>query len=69
MAVIVPHYIIGMAMIAGLYGFFMLVEGFMKIYEKMPASVQWCYYLAVHSYSFRVFMYNEFHNIHGLHSR
>jgi hypothetical protein len=60
MAVLVPHYVIGMAMVAGLYGFFMLVQGFMKTFDKMPTGLQWTYFLAVHSYSFRTFMHNEF---------
>lgn len=35
-AVLVPHYIIGMALLAGMNGFFLLVNGFMKIYSDIP---------------------------------
>lgn len=62
-AVLVPHYIIGMALVAGIYGFFMLVEGFMKIYSDLPSYIQWAYYIAIHTYSFRTFMVNEFEEI------
>lgn len=65
-AVLVPHYIIGMALVAGLYGFFMLVEGFMKIYSDIPVYLQWSYWTAIHTYSFRIFMTNEFEEIDEL---
>jgi hypothetical protein len=52
-----------MALVAGLYGFFMLVEGFMKIYSDLPNYIQWAYYIAIHTYSFRTFMVNEFEDL------
>lgn len=62
-SLIVPHYIIGMALIAGLYGFFMLCEGFLIIYPDIPGYLIWGYWMAFHTYSFEAFMYNEFQSI------
>jgi len=38
---LVPHFIIGMALLAGMYGFFMLFQGFMIIPSAMPAWLEW----------------------------
>ena len=62
-ALLVPHYIIAMALIAGLYGMFMLCEGFLIVYNDIPPWFIWGYYLGFHSYTFRTFMYNEFNEI------
>ena len=62
-ALIVPHYIIAMALIAGCYGMFMICCGFFIVYNDIPAWFIWGYYMAFHSYSFRIFMFNEFHDI------
>uniref|UniRef100_A0A7S0EUT3 ABC transporter domain-containing protein n=1 Tax=Hanusia phi TaxID=3032 RepID=A0A7S0EUT3_9CRYP len=62
-ASVVPHYIIGIALGAAVYGFFMLCEGFMKIRDDIPDYFIWGYYIAFHTYSFRAFMVNEFENI------
>jgi len=59
-AFLVPHYIIGMALVAGLYGMFMLCEGFLIVKNDIPPWFIWGYYIAFHTYTFRVFMYNEF---------
>ena len=73
-ASLVPHYIIGMALGAGMYGMFMLCEGFFVVPSNIPPCVVcgecgpltrcrywiWGYYLAFHTYSFEIFMYNEF---------
>lgn len=58
---VVPHFIIGMALLAGLYGFFMLFMGFMLIPSNFPTGSRWLYDVAFHTYSFRTFMYTEFH--------
>lgn len=57
---IVPHYIIGIAIGAGLYGFFMLCQGFLIVRSDIPPWFIWGYYIAFHTYAFRVFMHNEF---------
>jgi len=63
MASLVPHYIIGIALGAGAFGFFMLCEGFFIVRTDIPPWFIWGYYIGFHSYTFRVFMYNEFSQI------
>jgi len=62
-SLLVPHYIIGMALIAGLYGTFMLCQGFLIVKDDIPGYFIWVYYMAFHTYSFQGFMYNEFNSI------
>ena len=50
---IVPHFIIGIALGAGLYGFFMLCQGFFQIKSDIPPWFIWVYYMGFHTYSFR----------------
>ncbi|KAL3660400.1 hypothetical protein V7S43_014553 [Phytophthora oleae] len=59
----VPHYIMGIALGAGLFGMFMLCEGFMVPFAAIPAYWKWGYYLAFHTYSFESFMYEHFSNM------
>eukprot|EP00644_Phytophthora_capsici_P012393 jgi/Phyca11/572042/estExt2_Genewise1.C_PHYCAscaffold_460122 len=56
----VPHYIIGIALGAGIYGMFMLCEGFMVPKDTIPDYWIWAYYLAFHTYSFKSFVYEHF---------
>jgi len=56
----VPHYIVGIALGAGLFGMFMLCEGFMVPFAAIPAYWKWGYYMAFHTYSFESFMYEHF---------
>lgn len=62
-AALVPHYIIGIAVGAATYGFFMLCEGFMIIKSDIPDYFIWGHYIGFHTYSFRPFMVNEFEPI------
>jgi hypothetical protein len=62
-AVLIPHYIIGMAIIAGAYGVFMLLEGWIKIYSDIPEYIRWASWIGIHSYQFRAHMINEFEPI------
>jgi len=57
---VVPHFVIGMAGIAGLYGFFMLMQGFMLVPSDFPNWLRWTYNVAFHTYAWRTFMVNEF---------
>lgn len=57
---VVPHFVIGMALVAGLFGFFMLFQGFMIIPSDFPDRLKWTYYIAFHTYSWRSFMVTEF---------
>jgi ABC-type multidrug transport system permease subunit len=56
----VPHYIIGIALGAGLFGMFMLCEGLMVPRSSIPDYWIWGYYMAFHSYSFESFVYEHF---------
>ncbi|OWZ18987.1 ABC transporter [Phytophthora megakarya] len=56
----VPHYIMGIALGAGLFGMFMLCEGFMVPFASIPTYWKWGYYMAFHTYSFESFMYEHF---------
>jgi ABC-type multidrug transport system permease subunit len=55
----VPHYVIGMAMIAGLFGFFVLFQGFMLVPSDFPDWLRWTNKIAFHTYSWRSFMVTE----------
>eukprot|EP00939_MAST-03C_sp_MAST-3C-sp1_P004967 g4967.t1 len=68
MASVVPHFIIGIALAAGLFGFFMLVEGFFLVKDDIPPWFIWGYHIAFHTYSFRIFMFNEFEDLGSLDS-
>jgi ABC-type multidrug transport system permease subunit len=63
LAATVPHYIIGIALGAGIFGFFMLCQGFFKARDSIPDGWSWGYYLAFHTYSFRSFVVREFHGL------
>ncbi|GMF37136.1 unnamed protein product [Phytophthora fragariaefolia] len=56
----VPHYIVGIALGAGIFGMFMLCEGFMVPRHTIPNYWIWAYYVAFHSYSFKSFVYEHF---------
>lgn len=60
---VVPHFVIGMALIAGLFGFFMLFMGFMVIPSEFPNWLTWTYDVAFHTYSWRSFMMTEFQSL------
>eukprot|EP00042_Codosiga_hollandica_P055028 m.758572 g.758572 ORF g.758572 m.758572 type:complete len:156 (+) comp59036_c1_seq34:735-1202(+) len=50
-AAIVPHYIIGMALGSGVYGMFMLSEGFFVIPSNIPVWWKyWSYYMGFREY-------------------
>jgi len=67
-AALVPHYIIGIAMAAGCFGFFMLCEGFFKVRDDIPPWLYWGHLIAPHTYTFRIFMVNEFELIDDFNS-
>mmetsp|Transcript_41790 Transcript_41790/g.104472 ORF Transcript_41790/g.104472 Transcript_41790/m.104472 type:complete len:677 (+) Transcript_41790:64-2094(+) len=65
---VVPHYIIGIALGAATFGFFMLCEGFLIVKSDIPDWFIWGHYIAFHTYSFRPFMVNEFQHIEKFNS-
>merc|ERR1712038_532126 len=56
----VPHFIIGIGLLAGFYGLFMLLQGFMVVPSEFPKWLKWSYNIAFHTYSWRTFMFSEF---------
>ncbi|EQC30807.1 hypothetical protein SDRG_11567 [Saprolegnia diclina VS20] len=56
----VGHAIGGIALGAGLFGQFMLCQGYLVARESIPIYWRWCHTLAFHSYVFQVLMHNEF---------
>lgn len=63
LSAIVPIYIVGMALGAGLFGMFMLVTGFFVLPENLPSYWVWGYYIGMHTYSFEMFMWTEFDSL------
>ena len=57
---VVPHFIIGIAVIAGLYGIFMLFPGFIMVPSDFPVWLGWTYNVPFHTYSWRTLMFKEF---------
>mmetsp|Transcript_14290 Transcript_14290/g.12925 ORF Transcript_14290/g.12925 Transcript_14290/m.12925 type:complete len:149 (-) Transcript_14290:91-537(-) len=57
---IVPHFIIGIALAAGAYGFFMLCNGFFQLKPDIPGWFIWIYYMGFHTYVYRASIVNEF---------
>jgi len=57
---LVPHFIIGIGLLAGVYGLFMLLQGFMLVPSEFPGWLKWTYNIAFHTYAWRTFMFSEF---------
>lgn len=57
---VVPSFIVGIAMGAGLFGMYMLVCGFFVRYSNIPKYWIWFHYIVFHKYAFEGFMVNEF---------
>eukprot|EP01035_Chromulina_nebulosa_P025532 gene25532-33328_t len=60
LSAIVPHFIIGIALAAGAYGFFMLCNGFFQLKPDIPGWFIWVYYMGFHTYVYRASIVNEF---------
>ncbi|KAI9922470.1 hypothetical protein PsorP6_002405 [Peronosclerospora sorghi] len=56
----VPHYIIRIAVGAGVFGMLMLCEGIMVPRKTIPGYWIWGYYVVFHSYLFEPFMFKKF---------
>ena len=67
-SLLVPHFIVGIAIVAGLYGIFMLCQGFLIVPSRIPGYFIWVYYIAFHTYSFQGFMVNEYQSIASFNS-
>lgn len=57
---VAPHFVVGLAFVAMLYGFFMLCFGFVVLPSRFPGWMRWAYYIAFHTYCWRTFMITEF---------
>ncbi|KAL7679405.1 hypothetical protein Plhal304r1_c080g0166401 [Plasmopara halstedii] len=57
---------IGIALGAGVFGMFMLCEGFMIPSASIPTYWKFGYYLAFHSYSFESFVFKQFEMKHQM---
>nr|CCA26606.1 ATPbinding Cassette (ABC) Superfamily putative [Albugo laibachii Nc14] len=63
---LVPHFMIGITLGAGIFGMFMLCEGFMVPRDVIPGYWIWAHYLAFHSYSFETFVYMHFRHVDSI---
>ncbi|RLN57973.1 hypothetical protein BBP00_00007251 [Phytophthora kernoviae] len=61
-AACVPHFIIGMALGAAIFGWFILSMGLFVPRPAIPNYWIWAYYLGFMSYGFEALMHNQFHN-------
>jgi len=59
-SLIVSQYIIGIVGLCGIFGCFMLLQGFMLVPSEFPKWLLWAYYIPFHTYSWRSFMHLEF---------
>jgi len=57
---ILDHSIQGVAMILGLYGIFILLQGYVLVPSEFPQWLQWAHYIPFHTYSWRSHMVAEF---------
>ena len=58
-----PYFIVGIAMGAGLLGLYMIVCGFFMLPKNIPPGWIWVHHgVSFHTYTFQMFMYNEFHD-------
>jgi ABC-type multidrug transport system permease subunit len=55
-----PIFIVALALLAFLTGFFLLVQGFFVAYENLPAFWIWAHYWSYQSYAFENLVYNDF---------
>ena len=57
------YFLISIAIGAGLLGLYMTVCGFFLLPKNIPIGWIWVHYgVSFHTYTFEMFMYNEFHN-------
>jgi ABC-type multidrug transport system permease subunit len=57
---VVPHFVIGLILSACFFGLFILAQGFFVLLRNLPAYWLGFHYIGMLTYSFRVFMKNEF---------
>ena len=60
MSICVRNYILGIIILAGIFGLAMPLEGFMLVPSMFPGWLRWLYLCPFHTYVFRSLMYNEF---------
>jgi ABC-type multidrug transport system permease subunit len=59
-SVVVPHYIVGMALAGMYFGGMMLMEGFFILPDNLPDYWLWFHHVGFYTYANRVFLFNEF---------
>jgi hypothetical protein len=60
MSICVGNYILGIIILAGIFGLAMPLEGFMLVPSAFPSWLRWLYLCPFHTYVFRSLMFNEF---------
>eukprot|EP00127_Corallochytrium_limacisporum_P000732 Clim_evm18s25 gene=Clim_evmTU18s25 len=59
-SVVAPFALLGIAIAAMIFGFFMLMSGFFIVKSDIPDYWIWGYYISFHNYIFQSFLYNDF---------
>jgi len=60
MSTCITNYILGIIILAAIFGLAMPLEGFMLVPSMLPSYLRWLYLVPFHTYVFRSLMYNEF---------
>eukprot|EP00004_Rigifila_ramosa_P019488 TRINITY_DN4957_c0_g1_i1.p1 TRINITY_DN4957_c0_g1~~TRINITY_DN4957_c0_g1_i1.p1 ORF type:complete len:612 (+),score=201.49 TRINITY_DN4957_c0_g1_i1:52-1836(+) len=55
-----PHPLVGIALVSGLLGAYMLVCGFFLVPANIPGYWIWLHYMSYHTYTLKGFLYNDF---------
>lgn len=64
-ALLIPHYIIAMAIMAGIYAMCFLCAGYAIVKTDIPSYFIWVYYVSFMTHSFTGMMDSQFRNLEG----